>query len=87
MLLLIFIFLQAMDALTTVVFLHLGVTEANPLIRMALSRSAEYPLGPALALAGPKLFAVMLGLYAWRSGRKGVLVKMNILFTVAVAGT
>jgi len=74
-----------MDALTTVAFLHLGVAEGNPLIRLALVRSAGHPLGPMLALAGPKLFAVALGVFAWRSGRKRLLLKLDILFALCVA--
>ena len=85
MLLVTFILLQAMDALTTVAFLHLGVVEGNPLIRLALARSAGYPPGSMLALAVPKLFAVVLGIFAWRSGRKRLLLKMDILFGLCVA--
>jgi hypothetical protein len=81
MLLLGFIGLQVMDALTTLLFLRHGVAEANPLIRAALSISGN----PTLALAVPKLFAMALAFYAWRSGRRGLLRRMNILFTVFVA--
>ena len=76
-----FICLQALDALTTVVFLRHGVEEGNPLIRLALASAAH----PALALALPKLFAVLLGIYAWRRGRSGLLWRMNILFAICVA--
>ncbi len=70
-----------MDALTTVVFLHLGVQEGNPLIRAALAGFAT----PELALALPKIVAVALGLLAWRSGRMRLLRTMNVLFALCVA--
>jgi hypothetical protein len=79
-LLIAFICLQMLDALTTMVFLRFGVSEGNPLIRMALGASAQ----PAFALAAAKLLAVMLGLFAWRSGRAGLLRRMNLLFAVCV---
>ncbi|SPF53171.1 conserved hypothetical protein [Candidatus Sulfopaludibacter sp. SbA4] len=85
MLLVTFVLLQTMDALTTVAFLHMGVSEANPLIRLALDKSAGYPAGQVLALAAPKLFAVALGAFAWRSGRKRLLLLMDILFSLCVA--
>jgi len=81
MILIIFIGLQAMDALTTLFFLHHGVGEANPLIRAALAGTAN----PGVALAVAKVFAVALGLVAWRSGRTGLLRKMNVLFALCVA--
>lgn len=70
-----------MDALTTLLFLRHGVTEANPLIRAVLGASAQ----PALALAWSKVFAIGLALYAWRSGRRGLLRRMNLLFAACVA--
>lgn len=76
-----FICLQAMDAATTLFFLRHGVTEANPLIRAALAGAAA----PGVTLVLAKLFAVALGLVAWRSGRTGLLRKMNVLFALFVA--
>jgi hypothetical protein len=84
-LLVVFVFLQAMDGLTTVAFLHMGVAEANPVIRLALAKSGAYPAGQVLALAAPKLFAVALGVFAWRSGRRRLLLLMDILFSLCVA--
>jgi hypothetical protein len=80
MLLLGFVCLQVMDALTTLLFLHHGVGEANPLIRGALAIFGH----PALALAAPKVFAMALGVYAWSSGRHGLLRRMNFLFALFV---
>lgn len=81
MLLLTFIGLQVLDAFTTVVFLNLGVKEGNPLMRLAL----EHGEHAGLALAAAKLFAIALAAFAWRSGRRKLLLKMDILFALAVA--
>ena len=74
-----FVCLQAMDALTTLLFLRHGVGEANPLIRAALAGD------PKLVLALAKILAVALGTVAWRSGRRRLLWKMNVLFALCVA--
>jgi Domain of unknown function (DUF5658) len=76
-----FICLQALDGLTTLLFLRHGVGEANPLIRAALVGAAD----PRMALALAKILAVLLGTVAWRSGRKRFLWKMNLLFALCVA--
>jgi len=76
-----FICLQAMDGLTTLLFLRHGVGEANPLIRAALAGAAD----PRMALALAKLLAVALGTVAWRSGRRRLLLRMNVLFALCVA--
>ena len=80
MILIAFICLQALDALTTLLFLRHGVGEANPLIRAALARAAD----PRIALALAKILAVVLGTVAWRSGRKRLLRKINVLFALCV---
>ena len=69
-----------MDAFTTMVFLRFGVHEGNPLIRLALAGAAQ----PELALVVAKVLAVALGVFAWRSGRTGLLRKMNVLFGACV---
>jgi hypothetical protein len=79
--LLAFVFLQAMDVLTTLLFLHNGVTEANPLIRAVLAG----PVHPGLSLLLAKCFSVALATFAWRSGRTNLLSKMNLLFAACVA--
>jgi hypothetical protein len=80
MILLAFICLQVMDTLTTLLFLHNGVAEANPLIRGALAGSAH----PGIALALAKTVAIALATFAWRSGRTGLLRKVNLLFALCV---
>jgi len=81
MLLLAFVSLQVLDILTTLLFLHNGVSEANPLIRAAFAFTAQ----PEMALILAKSFAIGLGMMAWHSGRKGLLGKMNVLFALFVA--
>jgi hypothetical protein len=78
--LLVFITLQALDLLSTLLFLRHGVAEANPLMRAALAAVAV----PALALALPKLGGMVLALAAWRSGRVRMLRTVNIFFTLCV---
>src|SRR5207302_9777977 len=81
MLLLVFILLQALDALTTVAFLRLGVAEGNPLIRRMLAVAT----GHTTVLIAPKLFAAPRGIFAWRTGRKRLLLKMDVLFALAAS--
>jgi hypothetical protein len=79
--LLTFICLQCLDALTTVVFLRFGIHEGNPLVRMALAAFAR----PEAGVIAPKLFAMALGVFAWRTGRTRLLWRMNLLFAACVA--
>lgn len=79
--LLLFITLQFCDALTTLVFLHHGVAEANPLIRLALSLSAA----PAFPLLAVKAAGCGLAYLAWRSHRRRLLFRVNCFFAVCVA--
>src|SRR5882757_5695701 len=79
-LILAFVFLQLMDAVTTMVFLRFGVAEGNPLIRMALGSFGQ----PEHALVAAKLFAVALGIFAWRSRRTRLLRMMNVMFAACV---
>jgi hypothetical protein len=81
MLLFAFTGLQLLDGLTTLIFLQHGINEANPLVG-ALLRIFSHP---ALALAAPKLFAVTLGCYAWRTGRSRLLRRMNLVFALCVS--
>jgi len=82
MLLIQFICLQVLDAMTTMTFLSRGVTEANPLVRAALHASA---LHPELPLALVKLAGIAVALYAYRTGRRTMLRRINVLFALCVA--
>jgi hypothetical protein len=77
-----FICLQICDLITTLVFLSLGVAEANPLVRLALSAASQQP---ALVLAAVKIAGVSCGWYAWRSGRRRLLSRINLMFALCVA--
>jgi hypothetical protein len=70
-----------MDTLTTLLFLHHGVHEANPLIKAALAISAD----PRVAVGVSKVLAIVLATFAWHSGRKGLLRKLNVLYLACVA--
>jgi hypothetical protein len=76
-----YVILQAMDAATTLIFLAHGVQEANPLIRLMLAWCGS----AAVAILLAKLFAVLLGVYAWKRKRVALLRKMNWLFAACVA--
>ena len=81
MLLIQFICLQLLDAVTTMVFLNRGVAEANPLVGAALRISLAHP---ELPLALVKLAGIGAALYAYRSGRRSMLRRINLLFAVCV---
>jgi len=78
---LLFAALQVCDVLTTLLFLHHGVREANPLMRAAMAVVRQ----PLVALALPKAEAFGLALYAAHSGRTRLLARVNVLFTCCVA--
>jgi hypothetical protein len=80
MTLLLFLALQICDLLTTLVFLHRGVTEANPLIRAAFRMAAN----PAVGLTAIKLAGCGLALYSWRTERMRLLRLANVLFGLCV---
>jgi hypothetical protein len=77
-----FICLQALDAVTTMLFLGRGVAEGNPLVRAALHATQA---GPAVPLVLVKLVAVLVACYAYRSGRSKMLRRINVLFALCVA--
>jgi hypothetical protein len=73
--------LQVLDLMSTLWFLRHGVNEANPLMRATLLVAHQ----TAAALAGPKLLATGLALYAWRSGRTRLQGRVNALYMACVA--
>jgi hypothetical protein len=82
MLLLEFICLQALDGLTTLLFLGRGIGEGNPLVRAALHASQA---GPALPLVAVKLAGVLVAVFAYRSGRAKMLRRINVFFALCIA--
>ena len=86
----IFIYLQVLDLLTTLVGFKLGAAEASPFIRMLMH------VGPAAGVALSKVLALGLGalcIYArkqhlirWASYWYGGLVVWNLVVLLAAAG-
>jgi hypothetical protein len=73
-------YLQILDLLTTLAFLGVGVQEANPLVALALGAGDT----PVVGLAIVKAVALLLGVYCWRAGRLGMLVRVIWLFAALV---
>ena len=82
MLLIQFICLQICDLVTTLVFLSMGVAEGNPLVRLALSAARAHP---AVVLSAVKMAGIVGAWYAWHSGRRRLLSRINLMFAVCVA--
>lgn len=78
--LLIFLALQFCDLATTLVFLHHGVGEGNPLVAALLRISAQ----PAVAVLLVKVIGCGLAAYAWHSQRTRLLRRANLFFAVCV---
>ena len=75
----IFLYLQLLDFLTTMLGLRLGLGEASPFIRM-LTR-----MGPAFGVAFSKLVAVGLAAAAIWLNRPRVILFINYWFAALVA--
>jgi len=78
--LLIFVALQCLDVLTTLIFLNHGMAEGNPVVRWALSRA----YAPWVGLTISKLVAAMIGRYCYRSGRITLLRRANAGYSFVV---
>jgi hypothetical protein len=74
-------YLQILDFLTTVAFLVNGVREGNPLVRLVLGVGIN-PVGSLLVV---KALAMLLGLYCWRTGKRQLLGRINLLFALLIA--
>jgi len=75
-----FIVLQCLDVLTTLIFLNHGMAEGNPVVRWALTRACA----PWVGLTVSKLVAAMIGQYCWRSGRITLLRRANAGYSFVV---
>jgi len=73
--------LQALDMASTLAFLHMGVQEANPLVRWSMSTFTR-PL-PGLLLV--KSFSAVLGIACYRMNRFDLLRRVNMFFCALVA--
>ena len=78
--LLVFVALQLCDLATTLVFLHHGVSEANPLVSALIRVFAQ----PAVAVLLVKAAGCGLALYAWKSRRTRLLWRANLFFALCV---
>jgi hypothetical protein len=86
----IFIYLQLLDLLTTLVGFKMGASEASPFIRMLMHA------GPAAGVAASKLIALALGglcvylkkqhLIRWATYWYGGLVVWNLMVMLAAPG-
>jgi hypothetical protein len=79
-LLLQYIYLQSLDALTTIFFLRSGLGEANPLLRKFIEVCSSQVFGIAVF----KLLALGLGLYCWRVKRHKTLVRANVFYALLI---
>lgn len=79
-LLLRYMILQILDALTTMLFLAHGVAEANPLVRWSIAATH----GNLAGLLAVKCAACGFGVMAAYTGRTRAITKMNRFFTVVV---
>ncbi len=75
-----FVYLQALDVLTTLAFLEAGVHEANPVVRLALHAAPS----PLAALAALKGMAALFAILCWRTGRTRPLLWANVSFAALV---
>jgi Domain of unknown function (DUF5658) len=77
-LLAIFIGLQIGDIITTIIFLSMGVQEANPIVKAAIVH-----FGPLPGLLLIKIIAIGLALW-WYSRNKERMVLVNCFYAVLV---
>lgn len=75
-----FVVLQLCDIGTTLLVLQRGGAEANPLVREAMRVVHQ----PAVALLLLKAGACALAWFAWTSGRRRLLPKINWLFAFCI---
>ena len=78
--LLLFVALQAGDLATTLLFLHHGATEANPLVASLIHTSAQ----PARGVFAAKLAACALAVWAWKSQRTRLLRRANLFYALCI---
>jgi len=74
-------YLQALDLLTTLAFLTIGVKEANPLVRL-LIETLHSPLGGVAAAKG---IAVLLAVCCLWARKPRALQRVNVFYAAVVA--
>ena len=78
--LILFVALQVCDLATTLLFLHHGASEANPLVLGLIRSSSQPALGVMLAKAA----ACGLAVFAWKSERTRLLRRANVFYALCV---
>jgi hypothetical protein len=76
----VFVFLQCLDALTTLLFLRMGLAEGNPLMIWALKTT----YAPWIGLIFAKGVAAVLGWYCYRNQRIRLLRRANTGYSLVV---
>ncbi len=76
-----FVYLQVLDALTTIAFMMYGVAELNPVIKWVMRESPSALTGLLLV----KILAVGLAFYCIVRARQKLLRKVNVFFALVVA--
>jgi hypothetical protein len=86
----IFVYLQLLDLLTTLVGFRVGAAEASPFIRMLMHA------GPVAGVVGSKVLALVLGAYCiaikkehlirWISYWYGALIVWNLMIMLTAPG-
>jgi hypothetical protein len=74
----VFFYLQALDFLTTLIGLKLGISEASPFIRSLLH------YGPSVAVAASKIAALLLAAACIKLNRSHLLRYINYWFAAIV---
>ena len=74
----VFLYLQVLDVLTTVVALRMGAAEASPFIRMLMN------FGPVTGLLGAKLIGAALGAYCVATRRFRTIQIVNYIFAALI---
>ena len=77
----IFVMLQCLDVLTTLIFLSKGVAEGNALLVWAL----PYAHSPWIGLVAAKLIATSIGYYCYRNSRITALRLANAGYFLVIA--
>lgn len=74
----VFLYLQLLDALTTLLGFRAGLVEASPFVGMLIG------LGPFAGLLADKMFAVLLAVICVRSGRSRMIRWVNYWYAALV---
>ena len=76
----IFLALQGLDALTTLIFLSKGAREGNPVV----SEMLPFVHAQWIGLAAAKLLAMLIGFYCYRNGKFAALRIANFGYAAIV---